>query len=119
MVEGIAQAYEIDCTIEFIPSSYTVINDELSVSFLTEKVLPQIVDSKDVVHYHCMAGEDFSAFTNHNGIPGALIFVGTGNPQVHSDVAHHNAKFTIDEDTLLTGVQIHVTTALEFLNPTR
>src|SRR5699024_2321701 len=79
MVEGIAQAYEIDCTIEFIPSSYTVINDELSVSFLTEKVLPQIVDSKDVVHYHCMAGEDFSAFTNHNGIPGALIFVGTGN----------------------------------------
>lgn len=37
--------------------------------------------------------------------------------QAGSDVPDHNAKFTIDEDTLLTGVQLHVTTALEFLRP--
>ena len=117
MVEGIAQAYEIGCNLEFIPSSYTVINDEKSVSFLAEKVLPQMVDAKDIIPYHCMAGEDFSAFTNHSGIPGALVFIGTGNSQAGSDVPHHNAKFTIDEDTLLTGVQFHVTTALEFLRP--
>ena len=115
MAEGIAQAYEIGCELVFTPSSYTVINDEESVSFLTKEVLPQFTAAEDIVPYHCMAGEDFSAFTNHSNTPGALVFIGTGNPAAGSDKPHHNAKFTIDEDTLLTGVKLHVTTAVEFL----
>lgn len=62
-----------------------------------------------------MGGEDFSEFTSHNGIPGALVFIGTGNPAAGSDKPHHNAAFTIDEDTLLTGVKLHAFTALEYL----
>lgn len=115
MVEGITAAYGMECEVEFIPSNYTVINDEDSVSFLKNNVLPNFIDSTDVVPYRCMAGEDFSAFTNHSGIPGALVFVGTGNPEVGSDKEHHNSKFTIDEATLMTGVKLHVHTALEFL----
>ncbi len=116
MVEGICQAFDVDCEIEFIPSNYTVINDESSVSFLKNQVLPHFVSSEEIIPYNCMAGEDFSAFTNHSGIPGALIFVGTGNSAVGSDKDHHNARFTIDESTLMTGVKLHVFTALEFLH---
>lgn len=116
VVAGICAAYGMNYELEFIPSNYTVINDEASVAFLKDQVLPHFVDSTDIIPYHCMGGEDFSEFTSHNGIPGALVFVGTGNPSVGSDKPHHNACFTIDEDTLLTGVRLHVFTALEFLS---
>lgn len=116
LVAGICAAYGMDYELEFIPSNYTVINDEASVAFLKNQVLSHFADSTDIIPYHCMGGEDFSEFTNHNGIPGALVFVGTGNPSAGSDKPHHNAKFTIDEDTLLTGVKLHVFTALEYLS---
>ena len=115
MVEAISKAYRIDGKVEFFPSSYTVINDEESVHFLKTTVMDQIVEPEKVIPYCCMGGEDFSEFINHNNIPGALIFVGTGNPAVGSDRPHHRCDFNIDEETLLTGVKIHVLTALEYL----
>ncbi len=115
MVEAICEAYRVSCEVVFTPSSFTVINEENSVIFLKERVLSQIVDGSMVVPYCCMGGEDFSEFINHNNIPGALVFVGTGNPAVGSNIPHHRCDFNIDEDTLLTGVKIHVLTALEYL----
>ncbi|KXL52984.1 putative hydrolase YxeP [Anaerotignum neopropionicum] len=115
MVEAICEAYRVSCEVEFLPSSYTVINEEKSVAFLKECVLNQIIDGNKVVPYCCMGGEDFSEYINHNNIPGALVFVGTGNPAVGSDIPHHRCDFNIDEKTLLTGVKIHVLTALEYL----
>lgn len=115
MVEAICEAYRVSCEVTFLPSSFTVINEENSVAFLKERVLNQIVDGNMVVPYCCMGGEDFSEYINHNNIPGALVFVGTGNPAVGSNIPHHRCDFNIDEDTLLTGVKIHVLTALEYL----
>lgn len=115
IVEAISQGYRVDCKIEFIPSNYIVLNDVKSVEFLRNDVLSQFVKAENIVPYCCMGGEDFSEFTSHNNIPGALIFIGTGNPAVGSDKPHHRSDFTIDEDTLLTGIKIHVTAALEYL----
>ena len=116
VVRGICQAYDMGCEIEIYPSNFTVINDQQSVAFLQERVLPHFCESSDIIPYHCMGGEDFSEYTNHNGIPGAFVLIGTGNPAAGSDKPHHNSKFTIDEDTLLTGVKLHVYTALEYLS---
>lgn len=115
MVEAICEAYRVKCDVAFLPSSYTVINEEKSVAFLKDYVLNQIVDGNKVIPYCCMGGEDFSEYINHNNIPGALVFVGTGNPEIGSDIPHHRCDFNIDEETLLTGVRIHVLTALEYL----
>lgn len=115
IVKSICEAYRINGTVEFMPSSYTVMNDESSVQFLKTHVMNQIVPEHNIIPYCCMGGEDFSEFINHNNIPGALIFIGTGNPEVGSDKPHHRCDFNIDEDTLLTGVKIHVLTALEYL----
>lgn len=116
IVDGTCRTFGLDYELSFAPSNYTVINDEASVEFLKNQVLPEFVNSNDIVPYHCMAGEDFSEFSNHNNIPGALVFVGTGNPAVGSDKPHHHPCFTIDEDTLLTGVKLHVYTALHYLS---
>lgn len=113
--DGICEAHRVDGKIEFFPSNYIVLNDEDSVSFLKDKVIPKITSLDNIESYCCMGGEDFSEFTSHNDIPGALVFIGTGNPEKASDKPHHNPKFNIDEDTLLTGVKVHVITALEYL----
>ena len=116
VVEGLCAAHNVGCEIELIPSNYTVINDAGSVAFLKERVLPHIVAADCIQPYCCMAGEDFSEFTNRAGIPGALVFIGTGNPAAGSQHAHHTAQFNIDEATLLDGVRLHVHTALAYLS---
>jgi amidohydrolase len=112
---NICEAHRVEGNLQFFPSNYIVQNDENSVAFLNKNVMPHIVHSNNIIGYCCMGGEDFSEFTSHNNIPGALVFVGTGNKEKQSDMPHHNPKFNIDEDTLITGVKIHVYTALEYL----
>lgn len=115
MIDGICAAHDIDYDIKIVPSSYSVINDAESVSFLKENVLPHFVSTDKVQPYFCLAGEDFSEFINRAGVPGAFVFIGTGNKEIGSHYPHHAPNFDIDEDTLLNGVSFHVYSALEFL----
>ncbi len=57
-----------------------------------------------------MAGEDYSDYLQH--APGAFAFVGIANPAAGSDYPHHHPRFTIDEDVLPIGAELHVRTAL-------
>lgn len=117
VVKSICEAHRIKGEISFEVSNYIVLNDEKSVAFLKENVLRDIVETESqVIPYVCMGGEDFSEFTSHNHVPGALIFVGTGgNEEKKTNAPHHASTFNIDEDTLLTGVQIHIKIAMDFL----
>lgn len=116
IVASVCEAYRIKGEISFEVSNYIVLNDEASVAFLKKEVLRDIVeDDSQVIPYVCMGGEDFSEFTCHNNVPGALLFVGTGNKEKQSHYPHHSPAFNIDEDTLVTGVEIHVKTALQYL----
>ena len=116
IVDSICQAHRVKGEISFTVSNYIVRNDEESVSFLKKKVLKDIVENEEqIIPYVCMGGEDFSEFTSHNHIPGALIFVGSGNEDKKTNFPHHAPNFNIDEDTLATGVEIHVKTAMQYL----
>ena len=77
MVEGISETYRIKADISFEVSNYLLSNDEGMIGFIREKVLPQMkVTPQEITEYQCLTGEDFSEFSNHNGIPGAFLFVG-------------------------------------------
>lgn len=117
IVKGICDAHRIEGEITFEVSNYILSNDAETVKFLKDEVMPELVDGNMdlVIPYVCMGGEDFSEFSNHNNVPGAFIFVGNGDPAKGTDAAHHAPNFKLDEDTLVTGVQIHVSTALNFL----
>lgn len=115
LIDGICAAHDIEYTLELVPSSYSVINDSKSVAFLKEKVLPHFISADQTQPYYCLAGEDFSEFINRNNVPGAFVFIGTGNEEIGTHYPHHAPNFDIDEDTLLTGVRFHVFSALEFL----
>lgn len=115
LIDSICAAHDLEYELEIVPSSYTVINDSESVHFLRDQVFPHFAEMDQIQPYYCLAGEDFSEFTNRAGVPGAFVFIGTGNEEVRSTYPHHASNFTIDEDTLLTGVRFHVFSALEFL----
>jgi amidohydrolase len=59
-----------------------------------------------------LASEDFSEFSDR--VPGIFLFLGTANPDVGSDYAHHNNCFNIDEPTMKQGVALHVLGAMKF-----
>jgi amidohydrolase len=61
-----------------------------------------------------MGGEDFSEFALR--VPGVFYFIGTGNEEKETNYPHHNPHFNIDEDTLSTGVEMHIRTALAYLS---
>ncbi|TVR74121.1 MAG: amidohydrolase [Spirochaetaceae bacterium] len=62
-----------------------------------------------------MAGEDFSDYLQH--APGAFAFVGIANRNAESDYPHHHPRFTIDEEVLPAGAELHVRMALRLASP--
>lgn len=115
IVKNICEAHRIHGEVTFAVSNYILLNDEGATEFLREKVFSQMVPSSRVVPFMCMGGEDFSEFTSHNHIPGALVFIGIADHEKGSDHPHHAPDFNIDEDMLQVGVEFFVRTALEFL----
>ncbi len=116
IVNAICEAHRIDGKIEFEISNYILSNDDATIDFARKNVLPKMnVTSEDIVEYQCLGGEDFSEYSNHNGIPGAFVFIGIGNPEKGTDQPHHCSVFNIDEDCLKTGVELFKNIALEYL----
>jgi len=115
IIKSICEAHRTEYKLEFIPSSATVINNK-ELTNLVRCEAERIVNNSqsDIVSYVCMAGEDFSEFSIE--VPSTLTFIGTGNKKKGSNYVHHHPRFNIDEDTLAIGVEMHIRTALSFLN---
>ncbi|MPM48432.1 hypothetical protein SDC9_95157 [bioreactor metagenome] len=45
-----------------------------------------------------------------------MTFLGIGNPDEGSIYPHHHPQFTIDENIMKYGAELHIRTALKFLN---
>jgi metal-dependent amidase/aminoacylase/carboxypeptidase family protein len=58
-----------------------------------------------------MGGEDFSVYLEK--VPGAFIFIGTGNKDKGIIYPQHHPKFDIDEKALAYGTEIMVRTAMK------
>ena len=117
IVSGICAAHKIKLEIEFEVSNYLLSNDEKSISFIRNRVFPKMnVGNNETIEYQCLGGEDFSEFSNHNGIPGAFLFVGIGNKEKETDKPHHSSRFNIDEDALVIGAELLKNIALEYFS---
>jgi amidohydrolase len=63
-----------------------------------------------------IASEDFAEYSAR--VPSAFVFLGCGNPEKGTDIAHHNPGFNIDEDVLPLGVEIFVSCVFTFFQHT-
>ena len=60
-----------------------------------------------------MGGEDFAYLLER--VPGAMLFLGSGNATLGTDVNLHNPKFQMDESVMYLGSALHVEMALRSL----
>jgi len=112
--KSICQTHQCVCDINIEHENIPLINDENMVQ-LVKKTAFEVFGSNDIVdHARYIAAEDFSEFSTI--VPGVFSFLGSANPDKKTDIPHHNPKFNIDEDVLKKGVELHVKSALRYLN---
>lgn len=115
IIANICAAHRTEYELEWRFHDPAVVNDP-SISAIVRNAATKVVDGTDrkIVPHVTMIGEDFCRFSQE--VPGTFFFVGVGNKAKKTDYAHHHPKFDIDEDGLAIGVEMHVTSAIEYLN---
>ncbi len=114
VVKGICDSMAVEYSIEFIPSNPSLINDGMLVSVVKKSIEATYRADNNIDEFKSLAGEDFAEFSQR--IPSVMTFLGIKNPQAGSVYPNHHPKFTIDESIMKYGVEIHIRTALRYLN---
>lgn len=99
--------------VHYDPKYPATITDE-KFTALFEKVCLDVVGKERLVVLKkpVMSSEDMSFFLNE--VPGTFFFL--SNPKDGSDpIPHHNSKFDIEEELMMTGCELFVGAALEYL----
>ncbi len=113
IIHGITKTHGASYKFEYHHGYDCVINDE-KVTGIVEKTIENIWSKESVATVAPLMGsEDFSFYANE--VPGCYVFVGTGNKEKGFVYPMHHPKFTVDEDSLATGVKLYVHTAFALL----
>jgi amidohydrolase len=115
IVAHTCEAHRVSYDLKFKVGNKLLSNNPEAAALLREAAAESLGDpSKVTSSIRTMAGEDFSDYLKD--APGAFAFVGINNPKAGSDYPHHHPKFTIDEEVLPLGAELHVRAALRFLS---
>jgi len=115
IVSGICAAHRVQYELEWTFHDPAVVNDP-TISAVVRGAATDVIAGTDhkIVPYVTMIGEDFCRFSQE--VPGTFFFVGVANADKKTDYPHHHPSFDIDEDGLAIGVEMHVTSAVHYLN---
>ncbi len=114
IIKGTCDALSLGYEIKYIPSNPSLINDPYMVSIIKEADKETYGTNDNIDDFKSLAGEDFAEISQR--VPSVMTFVGIYNEEAKSCYPHHNSKFTIDEDIMKYGVELHVRAAMKFLN---
>lgn len=102
--EGICASFGAKCEFNFTEFYPPTVNDPAMAEF-TAGIASDIVGKENVIRdLVSMGGEDMSFFLQK--VPGAFIFLGSGNQAKGLDHPHHSPHFDFDEDAMLIGAEI-------------
>lgn len=113
LVQSIANTHRVKVKIDFINKHVPVTNN-VAMTNIIRSTAEKIFDKTNIIEYMSTASEDFSEFSSR--IPSSFYFLGCGSADKKTKFPHHNSFFDIDEDVLSLGVEMHVRSALRFLN---
>ena len=110
-----AQAFGGDVEFEMDWGAPPVVNDNEMAAFAAASARKVLGEDKVITHVDApnMGGEDFAFYLGE--APGAYMFLSSSNHEKGTDVAHHNAKFNIDEDVLWEGPAVFAQIAMDYL----
>jgi len=113
IVQGVAAAFECEAAIQMTSISPAVVNDATvtqQVCEIARRLLPERQISMDE---RTMGSEDMSYILEQ--VPGCYIFVGSANPALGLDAAHHHPRFDFDEQVLPEAVALLLACARSYL----
>lgn len=111
VVNSTAETYRCKAELSYIRMIPPTIND-VEFAKLVQHAAAKVVSDRNVVNIGPIAiGEDFGLFLEK--IPGALALVGVGNEACGAIWPQHSAKYTVDEDALLSSVMLYVQVAMD------
>ena len=113
IVNGVAGALGCTATVDYLRQTPATVNND-AMAHLVAQIAAQLVGEAAVLTAaRTLGGEDFSFFLQH--VPGCFAWVGSQNPAKGYDAPHHSPHFDIDEDAMLTGVELLDRLAREYL----
>lgn len=114
IVSGICLAAGASYTLDKFFGYPPIINHP-EVSNILKTAGTETLGTKQVLTINpVMAGEDFSHYLEK--VPGAFLFVGSGNEEKGIRYPQHHPKFDIDERSLAHGMEVMVATTLKLLS---
>ncbi len=112
IVRNVCETHNCGCDFELERENIALINDSKMVDLMKVAATVTLGDDRNIVEHVTMAGEDFSEFAIR--VPSVFAFLGAGNHEKGTDFPHHNPRFNIDEDVLLSGVELLVRSSLRY-----
>ncbi|WP_138751195.1 amidohydrolase [Paenibacillus sinopodophylli] len=113
MSEGIAAVYGASVEVDFVYGYEPVINDEWLTNLVKEAAVELVGSDLVIATPPSMGGEDFSAYQQR--VPGTFVNIGAGNEAEGIVFPHHHPKFTIDESSLVNGINLFLRVADKLL----
>ncbi|PTA66799.1 amidohydrolase [Deinococcus arcticus] len=115
VVKGVCEAHGATYDLRYEFGYRPLINTDWVAAQLREVALDTVGEARFREARPTMGGEDFSAYLEK--APGAYFNVGAGSDEADSRWPHHHPRFTIDERSLETGVQMLHAAALRLAAP--
>lgn len=112
IVEDVCRKHRCECDLEIDSENITLVNDA-SMADLVRKTAADVAGPDNLIDYIGTAGEDFSEFARI--IPSCFYFLGAGSEKKGACYPQHHPRFDIDEGILPLGVEMHIRTAMTFL----
>lgn len=110
VLKGVTEAHGAAYTLDYEMGYRPVINTDWVADKLMAIAQAEVGEKAQLAE-PSMGGEDFSAYLTK--APGAYFNVGSGNELLESDYPHHHPHFTLDEESLVTGLRMLHAAALE------
>ena len=115
LVKDTAKSYGCKAEISYIASYPPLINHRSANKYISNSARA-LFGKKSVVEIGnpSMGGEDFARYVQ--AVPGAMFFLGVGNPKIGAIQAWHHPKFKADEDAIPIGAAVLTKSVIDFLN---
>ncbi|USB33163.1 amidohydrolase [Paenibacillus sp. YPG26] len=113
IIEGITSAHGATFEFRYEYGYRPLINHESVTKTIAETIQELYGEEALYTIKPSMAADDFSAYLN--SAPGTYFNIGAGRKEKGIIYPHHHPKFTIDEEALLIGMKVFISSALKLL----
>lgn len=113
VIKSTAAAYRAEATLGYEWGNSPLTNDPACAT-LAAKAVEKVLGCGALYHYpQTTGGENFAEYLNL--VPGAFLFVGTGNPEKGAVHPQHSCYYTVDESVLINGSCVAAQYAFDYL----